>query len=289
MTGKEKFTEHLYQMEKSSFLLDIIRAHISIIMTTDAHSGSMLDACIIMGGVSPQYCDFILKMREKYPNHDMEMLSQEIYDMIFSRDYKSTARFQAFFEDYLNRWNVIKSKERQLRSGLLDRDECIADFKHAYYVNFGTDVDVIEKIERTTEQEQESEPDEDDGETAQEFNIRLVKEELLCQMFKNGDIDEKTALKYIDDPHMCHGLFLKLVDIHTGEGGAEPRIDSWSDTQKKEHQMEIVAKMVQNGAITFETAFEYMNDNNDFRDLDEFTRILDIWIEKQEVKKDAKQ
>ena len=51
-------------------------------------------------------------------------------------------------------------------------------------------------------------------------------------------------------------------------------------TQKREHQMELVANMVQNGAITFGTAFEYMNDNNDFRDLDEFTRILDIWIEK---------
>lgn len=51
-------------------------------------------------------------------------------------------------------------------------------------------------------------------------------------------------------------------------------------TQKREHQMELIANMVQNGAITFGTAFEYMNDNNDFRDLDEFTRILDIWIEK---------
>lgn len=296
MTGKERFTEHLYQMEKSSFLLDIIRAHISVIMTTDAHSGSMLDACIIMGGVSSQYCDFILKMREKFPNHDLEMLSQEIYDRIFSRDYKSTARFQGFFEDYLTRWNIVRKKERDLRNGLLDKDEAISNFKHAYYVNFGVDIDITEQISKEPkeqkqepEQTTEPEPDEDDGETAEEFNIRLVKEELLCQMFKDGAIDEKTAMKYIGDPHMCHGLFLKLVDIHTGGDEEESRIDSWSDTQKKEHQMEIVAKMVQNGAITFGTAFEYMNDNNDFRDLDEFTRILDIWIEKQEVKKDDEQ
>ncbi len=226
MTGKEQFKEFKYQIEKCSFLLDVIRAHTSVILTTDAHSGSMLDACVIMGGVSPQYCDFILKMREKYPNHDMEMLSQEIYDMIFCRDYKSTARFQAFFEDYLNRWNVIKSKERQLRSGLLDRDECIADFKHAYYVNFGTDVDVVEKIERTTEPETpEEEPEGDDGEIIEEVNSRLAKEELLCQMFKDGAIDEKTAMKYIGDPHMCHGLFLKLVEIHTGTQGTEHKLE----------------------------------------------------------------
>lgn len=223
MTGKEQFKEFQYQIEKCSFLLDVIRAHTSVILTTDAHSGSMLDACVIMGGVSPQYCDFILKMRGKYPDHDLEMLSQEIYDMIFCRDYKSTARFQAFFEDYLTQWTIVKNKERDLRNGLLDRDEAVANFKHAYYVNFGTDIDVIEKIERTTEPETlEEEPEEDDGETIEEVNSRLAKEELLCQMFKEGAIDEMTAIKYIGDPHMYHGLFLKLVDIHTNkEGGDE--------------------------------------------------------------------
>lgn len=219
--SKERYTEHLYQMEKCSFLLDVIRAHVSVILTTDTHSGSMLDACVIMGGVSPQYCDFILKMREKFPDYDLEMLSQEIYDMIFSRDFKSTARFQAFFEDYLTRWNIIRSKERDLRNGLLDKDEAVANFKHAYYVNFGTDIDVVEKIERTTEQEQEPEPDGDDEETIEEVNSRLAKEELLCRMFKDGAIDEMTAIKYIGDPHMCHGLFLKLVEIHTNEEGEE--------------------------------------------------------------------
>lgn len=60
----------------------------------------------------------------------------------------------------------------------------------------------------------------------------------------------------------------------------EEEVDNIGYTQKMEHQMELIANMVQNGAITFGTAFEYMNENNDFRDLDEFTRILDIWMEK---------
>ena len=215
MTGKERFTEHLYQMEKCSFLLDIIRAHVSVITTTDAHSGSMLDACIIMGGVSPQYCDFILKMREKFPDYDLEALSQEIYDRIFSRDYKSTARFQAFFEDYLTQWHIVKNKEKQLREGLLDKDETIATFKHAYYVNFGVDIDVTEQI---LKEATETESDKDDRETVEEFNIRLAKEALLCRMFKDGTIGEMTALKYIGDPSITSSHFLKLVEIHTGGG-----------------------------------------------------------------------
>lgn len=163
--SRERFTEHLYQMEKSSFLLDIIRAHACVILNTYGNSGSMLDACLILGGVSPQYCDFILKMRERFPDYDLEMLSQEIYDRIFSLDYKSTARFQTFFEDYLTRWNILRNKERQLRDGLLDRDEAIANFKHAYFVNFNTDVDVIEILSRDgKEDEQENETDQETGE-----------------------------------------------------------------------------------------------------------------------------
>ena len=49
----------------------------------------------------------------------------------------------------------------------------------------------------------------------------MAQEELLCQMFKDGAIDEMTAIKYIGDPHMCHGLFLKLVEIHTNKEGGE--------------------------------------------------------------------
>lgn len=56
--------------------------------------------------------------------------------------------------------------------------------------------------------------------------------------------------------------------------------ESMAHTQKKEHQMEIIAKMVEGGAITPEVAFEYINKDNDFHDYDNFLRILDIWTEK---------
>jgi hypothetical protein len=57
-------------------------------------------------------------------------------------------------------------------------------------------------------------------------------------------------------------------------------------TQKKEHQMELVACLVRDGVITIETAFEYMNNKNDFDDLDNFLRVLDVWMEKQEERTD---
>ena len=213
---KQKWDAHLYQMEKCSFLLDVIRAHVNVVTTTDEHSGSMSDTCIILGGVSPQYCDFILKMREKYPDHDLEMLSMEIYDRIFSRDFKSTAKFQSFFETLLNQWYDLREKQRQLFSEKNVLDSILADAKHAYYSVHGRDIEWKE-IEQ---KQQETEPEK-----------------------------ETSNIGY---------------------------------TQKKEHQMELVARLVRDGVITIETAFEYMNNKNDFDDFDNFLRVLDVWMEKQE-------
>ena len=87
---------------------------------------------------------------------------------------------------------------------------------------------------------------------------------------------------------MDHNSFMKLVSIYTDEEKTETEedVDSWYEMQKKEHQMEIVAKMVASGAIMPEVAFEYMNKDNDFHDYDNFLRILDVWIEKEEKQHD---
>lgn len=215
---KRKWDAHIYQMEKCSFLLDVIRAHVNVVTTTDAHSGSMLDASVIMGGVSPQYCDFILKMREKYPDHDLEMLSQEIYDRIFSRDFKSTARFQVFFEKPLEQWYDLREKQLQFRDYCVNIDEMICDIKHVYWAVHQKDVDIVIE-EKSRHKQRETEP-----------------------------------------------------EIET---------DSFGYTQKREHQMELVARLVRDGVITIETAFDYMNSENDFDDFDNFVRILDIWAEKE--------
>ena len=220
---KIKYQEHIFQMERCSFLLDVIRSRVVAILETEAHSNSILDCATILR-VSPAYCDFVLEMKQKYPKHDQEMLCQEIYDCIWMHDNTELARFQKFDEQILKEWYEVRAKERNLRNGLLKKDECVANFKHAYYVNFGEDVDVIKKIEQEPEPTTETEPeDEDDDETVEEFEARLIREKLLCQMFKDAAIDEKTALKYMDAQDLPRDTFLKLVEIHTNapDGGDE--------------------------------------------------------------------
>lgn len=56
--------------------------------------------------------------------------------------------------------------------------------------------------------------------------------------------------------------------------------ESMVRTQKLEHQMELIAKLVNGEDITRNRAFEIMNINNDFHDFVEFLKILEIWEEK---------
>ena len=221
---KQKWDAHLYQMEKSSFLLDIIRAHVSVIMTTDEHSGSMSDACIILGGVSPQYCEFILKMREKYPDHDLEMLSMEIYDRIFSRDFKSTARFKVFFETPLNQWYDLREKQHRLFSEKNILDSILSDAKHAYYSVHGKDIEWREiQAESKQLEQEEAEPDEQtqfqrDAERLGEIEEQERRMDLLTELIQNGEITPEVAFKYIHDDSMDFDTFLRVLDIWMERG-----------------------------------------------------------------------
>lgn len=216
---KQKWDAHIYQMEKCSFLLDIIRAHVSVIMTMDEHSGSMSDTCIILGGVSHQYCDFILKMREKYPDHDLEMLSMEIYDRIFSRDFKSTARFQVFFETPLNQWYDLREKQHRLFSEKNILDSILSDAKHAYYSVHGKDIEWREiQAESKQLEQEEAEPDEQtqfqrDAERLGEIEEQERRMDLLTELIQNGEITPEIAFKYIHDDSMDFDTFLRVLDI----------------------------------------------------------------------------
>lgn len=281
----ERYKEHIFQMEKCSFLLDIIRAHVSVIMTTDANSGSMLDACIILGGVSPQYCDFILKMRKQFPNHDLEMLSQEIYDRIFSLDYKSTAKFQAFFEDSLKEWYRVRAKEKQLRTGMINKDETVANFKHAYYTRFNTDIEIIE-LQQDKQQETKVEEDEDDTkEMIRALNERVAQDEIICKMFREGAIPEEVALEYVGGD-LDHDSFMKLVSLYTDEG-KEPETEQKTEEapfdffeyHKKETEAKMICKMYREGIIDEAVALEYLDEPEWSHDT--LMRVVDYFAEKE--------
>ena len=218
--SKQRFTELMYEYEKNSFLLSILEARLAVVLHAESMGYSDTVTALI-AKISPQYVKMLRAIKDKNGG-SIEEMAQNAFDKIYVYDGYSKrdfSKFRQFDEELLSEWFELKQRERELRAGLIEKDEVIANFQHAFYMNFGEDVSV--SIE--TKQETESKSDGDDEETIEEVNSRLAKEELLCRMLKDGAIDEMTAIKYIGDPHMCHGLFLKLVDIHTNtvDGGEE--------------------------------------------------------------------
>ena len=216
--SKKLFSEHLFEMQKNAFLLDVIQARASAIIQADSQSNSLNETAIVLG-VNTAYAEFVLKMRDKNPHVDFESLCQIIYDEIYEKDWKRTARFKEFDRRLLEVWYATKLREKELHEGHITLDSLLSDAKHAFFAVTGRDI-VWKEIKGNPEQShQEAEP-----------------------------------------------------EIDT---------DSFGYTQKLEHQMELVARLVRDGVITIETAFEYMNSKNDFDDFDNFVRVLDVWIEKQ--------
>lgn len=114
---------------------------------------------------------------------------------------------------------------------------------------------------------------------------RWMQRKLREEEWSKQQISKEQAIS-----DFCHVFYMTFgTDIEVRlvekpkerETEQEDGADSWGETQKKEYQMELVVKMVEGGAITPEVAFEYMNKDNDFRDFDEFLRIIDIWAEKE--------
>lgn len=215
--SKKLFSEHLFEMQKNAFLLDIIQARASAIIQADSQSSSLSETAIVLG-VNTAYVDFVLKMRDKNPHVDFESLCQIIYDEIYEKDWKKTARFKEFDRQLTEVWYNTKLREKELHEGHILLDGILSDAKHAYFAVNGRDIVWKEIDQNHQHKQQETEP-----------------------------------------------------EIETSNIGY---------TQKKEHQMELVARLVKDNVITIETAFEYMNNKNDFDDFDNFLRVLDIWLER---------
>ena len=122
-------------------------------------------------------------------------------------------------ENLIAEWFELKQRERQLRAGNIAMDDLISTVKHAYWSKTGKDVDVIiREIEEKPEQKkQQAEPEtepETDGKDFDffEYHKQETEAKLLCRMYRDGIIDEVTALEYIDEPSLTHEDFLQIVD-----------------------------------------------------------------------------
>lgn len=223
-TGKERFTEQLYLMEKNSFILNILEARTAAVLHGDSCGYSDSEMGLICH-ISPVYVKLIKAVRTQHPG-SIEDIAQELYDRIYTqtgwkRDY---SRLQLYDENLIAEWFELKQRERQLRAGNIDLDDFIATAKHAYWSKTGKDVDVIiREIEEKPEQKQQETEPESEPETEGEdfdffkYHMRETEAKLLCKMFRNGVIDEPTALEYLDEPNWDHDTFQRVVDIYAGE------------------------------------------------------------------------
>ena len=297
-TGKERFNELRYQMEKNSFVLSVIESRTAAVLHAESMGYDDTSTAMICR-INAEYVKLIKAVKDQHPG-SIEDIAQELYDRIYmqtgwKRDY---SRFQLFDEELIERWFIVKEQERQLRAGNIDLDDFIATAKHAYWSKTGKDVDVIvREIEEKPEQLEQEEDEEDDVDLLDEFEVRLVRERLLCQMFKEGAIDEKTALKYMDALDLGHGAFLKIVEIHTGE--IEPETEQEpndedegahtaemiEDIKHKETQHELICRMFREGVIDEPTAIRYTGVDMTH---ESFMKLVEIYTDEEESETEEK-
>lgn len=302
MTNRERLTELRYQMEKNSFILSIIEARISVIWHAEEMGYSITDTAIITR-TSTHYVSFVMALKDKYseqiaPNglkaSSIEDLAQIVYDRIYVEDHKYAGHFSRFDTELLDQWFELKKKQEALFDGIIDRQQTQAVFQDAYFQKFGEKVSIREIEEKTEHKQQETEPEEEveqesemtDEEMLRAFREQMTREEVLVRMFRENAISEAICRKYMDAENLSAEAFLKIVEMHKVDDETEPDVEidveSWFETQKKEHQMELLVKLGRAGGVHLQTAFKVMNESGDFRDYDEFLRILDIWTEKEE-------
>lgn len=291
---RDKWEEHKYALELNNFLLSLYHLRICAILAAWGYGMPDSEVSAILG-VSPQYCAMIRSVRDRFPTYSEEELAQEVFNMVrvfdggrtYKRDY---SHFQKFDEKALDEWHTLREKQRQFHNDYLNLDAILADAKHAFFAVTGRDI-IWKEIEENSEQlEQETEPEEGNVGLLDEFEVRLVREQLLCQMFKEGAIDEKAALEYMDDPHLSHGAFLKIVEIHTGETESETEPETeetpfdFFEYHKQETEAKLLCQMYRDGIIDEPTALEYIDEPSLTHE--DFLRIVDNFAEQEEIADD---
>lgn len=289
---KKKWDALKYRMEKESYLLILLELRFASLEHAITMSFGHREVAMALG-LSDRYIRLMKQIRdttegtiEDYALSMLEYIYEENGD-----DKRNFTHFRLFDTDALDRWWKNKRREEELDVLEISKESLISDFKHDFWRKFKTDIEITQlaaENERDPEEPKETKVEEDEDDTKEmmkELNERVSQDEIVCRMFREGAISEETAIKYVGGD-LDHNSFMKLVKICTDEEKTEVDVDFWCETQKKEHQMELVANMVASGAIMPEVAFEYMNKDNDFHDYDNFLRILDVWIEKEEKQHD---
>lgn len=286
-TGKERFNELRYQMEKNSFVLSVIESRTAAVLHAESMGYDDTSTAMICR-INVEYVKLIKAVKNQHPG-SIEDIAQELYDRIYmqtgwKRDY---SRFQLFDEELIERWFVLKEQERQLRAGNIDLDDFIATAKHAYWSKTGKDVDIIVKeIEEKPEQkQQETEEEVDDEDDTAEMIMALNRQEaqykIVCDMFRKGAIDEETAINHLGGD-LEHNSFMKLVSLYTDDDEPEEEGKDFDffEYHKQETEAKLLCRMYKDGIIDEPTALEYIDEPSLTHD--DFLRIVDNFSEQEE-------
>lgn len=231
-TGKERFNELRYQMEKNSFVLNVLESRTAAVLHAESMGYDDTETGLICH-ISAEYVKLIRAVKNQHPG-SIEDIAQELYDRIYMQsgwkcDY---SRFRLFDTELLERWFIVKEQERQLRAGNIALDDFINAAKNAYQAKTGKSVDIIVKeIEEKPEQlEQETEP-ESEPETEEtpfdyfDYHKKETEAKLLCKMYRDGVIDESVALAYLDEPNWDHDTLVRVVDYFAEKEREEKQDD----------------------------------------------------------------
>lgn len=237
-TGRERLTELRYQMEKNSFILSIIEARIAVILHAEEMGYPDTETGLITK-TSPQYVAMVRALKDKYskemaPNgmraSSIEELAQIIYDKVYVEDHKYAGQFSKFDTELLDRWFELKQQQEALFDSIIDRQHAQAVFQDAYFQKFGRKVSIREIEDKPEQKQQEEEPETDEKDFDYfEYYRQETEAKLLCRMYRDGIIDEDTALKYIDEPSLTHEDFLRIVDDFAEKEQEERQHDDSDD------------------------------------------------------------
>ncbi len=235
--SKRRIDELRYNLERNNFLLSILTHRVLLCLYADGVGEPDSQTSILAPGkISPQYVALIRSIRERFPNDSAEDLAQELYNMIYIEDngYKRDySHFQKFDEDLLNEWHILREKIERLKTERVNLDSILSDAKHAYYSVHGKDIEWKEIEEKSEQLEKEIEPetkpetemDREEWEYTKEMIADIHRKEiegaLLVKMYREGTIDEKTVLEYLDMSDAEHDTFLRIVDMFIEKEEAE--------------------------------------------------------------------
>lgn len=233
--SKRRIDELRYSLERNNFLLSILTTRVLVCLYNDG-VGEPDSQTSIIEKISPQYVNLIRSVRDRFPNDSPEDLAQELYNMIYIEDngYKRDySHFRAFDEDLLNEWHILRQKQERLFSERVALDSILADAQHAYYSVHGKDIEwkeieeKSEQLEKEIESEtkHETEMDREEWEHTKEMIADIHRKEiegaLLVKMYREGVVDEKTVLEYLEMETEEHDTFLRIVDMFTEKEEAE--------------------------------------------------------------------